>query len=194
LQRSLLQWEGEPVTVAYKPFFLDPSIPPEGQDFLSYMRKKGDGRISPELFFEGPRQMGLQAGLVFNFHEIPKAPNTTLAHCLIALTPEARQSEMVEAIYDAFFEHGRDVGDLETLLDIVGALGLDPAVYREDLADPRVCAKVEAEVQTAYQLGITGVPFYVINEKYAFSGAQPPEVMTDILQRIARQISRETTP
>ena len=62
--------------------------------------------------------------MVFNFKDIPKAPNTTLAHCLIALTPEPYQSEMIEAIYDAFFEHGQDVGDVEVLLALAAQVGL----------------------------------------------------------------------
>lgn len=187
MQRSLQQWQGEPVTVSYKPFFLDPTIPPEGYDFYSYMEKKGGGHIRPEQFFAGPRQMGQLAGLIFNFEEIPKAPNTNLAHCLITLTPEEKHGEMIEAIYNAFFQYGQDVGDREILLDLAAGLGLDTAPLREGLADPAVREQVTAEVKAAYQLGISGVPFFVINDKYAFSGAQPPEVILDILQRIANK-------
>jgi predicted DsbA family dithiol-disulfide isomerase len=184
LQRSLQQWSGEPVTVAYKPFYLDPTIPAGGLEFYDYMKKKGGGRIAPEQFFAGPRQMGQQAGIVFNFEDIPKAPNTTLAHCLIALAPEERQGDVIEAIYDAFFQYGRDVGDAETLLGIAAQLGLDGDTLREGLADPAVRQQVDAEVQAAYRLGISSVPFFVIDSKYAFSGAQPPEVILDILQQV----------
>lgn len=175
------------MTISYKPFFLDPTIPPEGYDFLSYMQKKGGGRIMLEQFFAGPREMGRQAGVIFNFETIPKAPNTTLAHCLISLTPEERQGEMVEAIYDAFFQGGRDVGDRETLLELGAELGLDPDLLRQGLADPAVREQVTAEVQAAYRLGISGVPFFVINHKYAFSGAQPPEAILNILQQVANE-------
>jgi len=173
------------VTVSYKPFFLDPTIPPEGYDFLSYMRKKGGGRIPPEQFFERPRQMGLRAGLVFNFSDIPKAPNTMLAHCLIALTPEEKQSEMTEAIYNAFFQYGQDVGDMDTLLELAADLGLDPLPLEKELINPTVQERVEAEVQSAYQMGISAVPFFIINRKYAFSGAQPPEVILNVLDQVA---------
>lgn len=148
------------------------------------MKKKGGGRIAPEQFFAGPRQMGQQAGIVFNFEDIPKAPNTTLAHCLIMLTPEERQAEVIEVVYDAFFQYGRDVGDAETLLDIAAQLGLDADALRVRLADPVMWEQVDAEVQAAYRLGISSVPFFVINGKYAFSGAQPSEVILDILQQV----------
>lgn len=184
MQRSLQQWDGQPVTVSYKPFFLDPNIPPEGYDFLDYMHAKGGGRIPPERFFDTPRQMGSKVGLTFNFQDIPKAPNTMLAHTLIELSPEEKQGEMVEAIYEAFFEHGRDVGDVETLFELASDVGLDVASIRERLSDPVVQKGVRAEVQKAYQMGITGVPFFVINNKYAFSGAQPPEVILNVLREV----------
>lgn len=185
MQRSLQQWQGDPVSIAYKPFFLDPTIPAEGVDFLPYMQKKGGGNIAPEQFFDGPRQMGLQSGLIFNFTDIPKAPNTLLAHTLIALAPKDKQEALIEAIYDAFFEHGQDVGDRETLLKLAEAMGLNRDEIARGLTDTTIQAQVKAEAQQAQQLGVSGVPFFVINQKYAFSGAQPPETMTRILEQVA---------
>jgi predicted DsbA family dithiol-disulfide isomerase len=129
--------------------------------------------------------MGARAGLTFNFGDIPKAPNTALAHVLIALTPEEKRGEMVEALYDAFFQHGQDVGDPDVLLELAARLGLDQDAVRHGLADPAVREQVEAEVQAAYRMGITGVPFFLIDQKYAFSGAQPPEVILEVLRRVA---------
>nr|NIT60616.1 DsbA family oxidoreductase [Fodinibius sp.]NIV14182.1 thioredoxin domain-containing protein [Fodinibius sp.]NIY29198.1 thioredoxin domain-containing protein [Fodinibius sp.] len=135
--------------------------------------------------FTGPSQMGEQIGLEFNFFSIPKAPNTLLAHCLIELTPVDKKSEMVEALYDAFFQHGRDVGNLDTLLDLAVELGLDRDLVGEGLADPAVRKQVETEINKAYHLGISGVPFFIINNKYAFSGAHPPETILEILNQVA---------
>lgn len=105
MQRSLQEWKGKPITVEYKPFFLDPSIPPGGMDFREQMSRKGGGRIPIEYFFEAPRQMGERAGLVFNFEKITRAPNTMLSHALIALTPDEKRDSMIEDIYAAYFEH-----------------------------------------------------------------------------------------
>ncbi len=151
------------------------------------MRKKGGGRIAPEQFFAGPRQMGQQVGLLFNFEQIDKAPNTALAHGLIALTPEEKQGEMIEALYDAFFQYGQDIGDLETLLGLAEQLGLDGDRLPDRLADAALKEQVEAEVQSAYRLGISAVPFFVINDKYAFSGAQPPERILEILLQVTNE-------
>lgn len=128
--------------------------------------------------------MGHEAGLIFNFESITRAPNTLLAHCLIKLAPTTRQEEVIDAIYDAFFQHGLDVGDLETLLKIAETLDIDPGQLRKQLDDPELRRQVEAEVEVAYKMGISSVPFFVINDQYAFSGAQTPETITRILQQI----------
>lgn len=185
MQRSLQQWQGNPITISYKPFQLDPSIPPEGYDYKSYMKKKFGSDTPPERYFNGPTRMGERVGLVFNFWDIPKAPNSLLAHCLIALTPVEKQTEMVEALYDAYFRDGRDIGQLEILLDIAANQGLDRDTVRLGLNDPAFQKQVEAEIHAAYRMGISGVPFFVINNKYAFSGAQPSETILEILNQVA---------
>ena len=99
---------------------------------------------------------------------------------------------MVEAIYDAFFEHGQDVGDLDTLLALAAQVGLDADTIRQGLIDTAVHDQVKADVQAACQLGVSGVPFFVINNQYAFSGAQPPEAISNILQQVAEKTSKST--
>ncbi len=152
---------------------------------MPYMQKKGGGNIAPEQFFAGPRQMGLQSGLIFNFTDISKAPNTLLAHTLITVAPKDKQAALIDAIYAAFFEHGQDVGDKDTLLKLAEDVGLNRDEMARGLTDPAVQAQVKAEAQQAHQLGVSGVPFFVINQKYAFSGAQSPETMTQILEQVS---------
>ena len=90
---------------------------------------------------------------------------------------------MIEAVYAAYFEHGQDIGDPEVLIGIGEQFGIAEQVRaRLDAEDVR--AQVEAEAQQSLQLGITGVPFFVINGKYAFSGAQPPEVISNVLREV----------
>jgi len=187
LQRSLQDWQGEEITVEYKAFFLDPSIPPEGVDFRKKMTSKGGGRIPMEKFFDGPRQMGANLGIKFNFEAITKAPNTTLSHALIALTPKAKVDSVIDDVYAAYFEHGQDIGDIEVLLKVAEKNGLDVPSLRLQMMEAETRSKVQAEVEEAYQLGVSGVPFFVINHKYAFSGAQPPQMITQILQKVEKE-------
>jgi predicted DsbA family dithiol-disulfide isomerase len=184
LQRSLQNWTGEPVTVEYRSFFLNPSIPPEGYDFIPYMQAKFNGRISLEQAFEAPRRMGESIGLTFNMEKIQKAPNSTLSHCLIALAPEDKRDEVIEAVYAAYFERGQDIGDLEVLVSIGNMLGMDAGQLRVQLGAEEVRKQVEAEAQQSLQMGIRGVPVFIVNGKYAFSGAQQPEVITNVLHEV----------
>lgn len=185
LRRSLQDWPGEPVEVAYRAYFLNPSIPPEGYDFIPYMTAKFNGQIRLEQALEGPRRLGEAAGIIFNMDRITKAPNSLLSHCLIALAPVEVREALIDDIYAAYFEHGQDIGDLEILLQIGRQHGLNPVKLRQEITGEAVRAQVEMEAQQAHKLGITGVPFFIMNDQYAFSGAQPPEVITNLLRKVA---------
>lgn len=187
LKLALAQWDGPPVNVHYRTFFLNETIPPEGYEFHSFMKTKGGGRIPLEGFFAAPRQMGADAGLNFNFEAIEKAPNTTLSHRLIALTPENKKDAVIDDVYDAYFQQGRDIGALDVLLDIARAAGLDAEAMKIHLQDGMAMEQVIADNQWARMQGINGVPFFIFNDKYAFSGAQPPEIILQVLSRVAEE-------
>lgn len=191
LQLALESWDGEPVTVRFRSFFLNPDVPPEGYEFGPYMLTKGGGRMQLEDFFEAPRRMGAAAGLTFNFEAIEKAPNSLLSHRLIALAPRETQPTLLDALYAAYFEHGRDIGDLDTLVDIAATVGLDPATARDQLATDAGTDAVLGDVAFARQAGISGVPFFIFNDKYAFSGAQPPATIGRVMRQVAAEMSSE---
>lgn len=183
LKLALKEWQGEPVTITYRTFFLNADIPSEGYDFKPYMMAKGGGRIPLEQFFAGPRQAGERVGLRFDFEAIEKAPNSLLSHQLIALTPEPQREAMIDAVYAAYFEHGRDISDLEVLLQITQAQGLNVETMRHDLQANAKRDEILAEAEAAQQAGITGVPFFIFNRLFAFSGAQPPDVFLRALEQ-----------
>ncbi len=185
LQLALEQWHGEPVEVHYRSFMLNPSIPAEGQAFRPYMRAKGGGQVPLEQFFAAPRQMGGAVGLVFNFDQIERAPNTLLAQRLVAITPVEQRGALLDAVYAAYFEHGRDIGDLETLVEIAAAHGMEPAATREQLAGDAGRIEVLTDLRWAQEAGIGGVPFFVFDERYAVSGAQPPDVLLQVMEQVA---------
>jgi predicted DsbA family dithiol-disulfide isomerase len=78
LKLALADWQGEPVRVRYRSFFLDPTIPPEGREFAAALRQKGGGRVPTEAFFAEPTRRGAQVGLAFTFGRITRMPNTLL--------------------------------------------------------------------------------------------------------------------
>ncbi len=185
LELALAEWAAEPaqpVTVVYRSFFLDPTIPPEGRDFRAHMLAKGGGRVALEEFFSTPRERGAAAGLTFNFEQIDKAPNTLLAHRLAYLTPPAQRGALLDALYSAYFEFGRDVGDVDTLAEIAIAAG-HPAAAEALLNSDAGTAEVLSDVAFAQQVGISGVPFFIVNDRLAFSGAQPPATILRVLRQ-----------
>ena len=185
LELALADWaaeSAEPVALNYRSFFLDPTIPPEGRDFRSHMLAKGGGRVPLEQFFGAPRERGAAVGLTFNFEQIGQAPNTLLAHRLVYLTPPAERGALLDALYSAYFEFGRDVGDVDTLADIATAAGQAKAATALLNSDAGT-AEVLADVDFARQVGINGVPFFIVNDRLAFSGAQPPATILRVLRQ-----------
>ena len=188
LELALAEWAretAEPVTLRYRSFFLDPTIPPEGRDFRGHMMAKGGGRVPLEQFFAAPRERGAAVDLTFNFEAIGKAPNTLLSHRLVYIAPEAKRGALLDALYAAYFEFGRDVGDLDVLVDVAAAAGLDATETRAQLAGDAGTAEVLADVEFARQVGISGVPFFIFNDRLAFSGAQPPDAILRVLHQAA---------
>jgi predicted DsbA family dithiol-disulfide isomerase len=133
-----------------------------------------------------PRERGKQVGLAFNFEAIQRAPNSELSHRLVKLAPEAKQEAVLDAVYTAYFEDGQDIGDLTTLLEIAEKEGLQPNTLRAKLEAGAARKEVQEEARQAQRLGISGVPFFIVDRKLAFSGAQPPEVILSALQQAAQ--------
>ncbi len=174
LSQALGQWQGEPVSVAYHPFLLNDSIPVEGYDFREYMRAKGGGDPDLERWFEAPRRLGEAIGLTFRFEKITHAPNTLLAHRLVEMAPPELRSRVVDALFDAYFEFGENIGDLPTLVQIARRAGLDVARTEADLKGNTGQARVIQQVEQAVQMGVSSVPLFVFNKQFAVSGARQP--------------------
>lgn len=191
LQIALENFTEEPVTITYHTFFLNEGLPAEGADFREYMQTKVTGRIPLDQMFENPRRAGEKVGLKFNFDKIERAPNTALSHILIAFTPDDQKVAMIDALYKAYFEDGRDIGQRDVLLELAKAQGLDLEQVEAGLNDAALFAKVEQEAHEAQEMGITGVPFFIFNGKYALSGAQPPEMFARVLPQVVQRSKEE---
>lgn len=188
LLEALKEWKDEPVEIRYRAFQLDPTTPVEGLPFRETMAKKfGSAGTDILRMFGQVEQAGKAAGVPFDFSKVEYMPNTLLSHQLYSLVPRERQAELVEAIYKAYFEDGRNIGDIEVLLEIGEAFGLERESTRERLVNKEKLQQVEKDLAFAKEVGITGVPFFIINNKFALSGAQPPHVFVQALEK-AKQV------
>ncbi|MGG1551637.1 DsbA family oxidoreductase [Paenibacillus ferrarius] len=188
LMDALEQFTEEPVEVRYRAFQLDPSTPPEGVPFQEMMRTKfRAGQEQLDGMFEQVTQAGRAAGLHFDFAKVGFMPNTLKAHQLIAIAPQDIKRELVDALFKAYFEDGRDVGNIDVLLDTAASLGMDRDATAALLDAKAGLEEVEDDLDFARQAGVTGVPFFVINQKYALTGAQPTNTFLQALKQISAE-------
>jgi len=180
---------GRPATVRWHPFQLNPDMPREGIERRSYRIKK---------FGSWERSQGLDAqmtaagqgeGIAFNFDKMARTPNTLDAHRVIWLAGERGvQDAVVEALFFAYFTDGRDLSDRATLAEIAAEAGLDRAEVDELLAGDMGLDVVRAGEEQARRLGVSGVPFFVVNGRIALSGAQPPELFRQAFEQAGEAV------
>lgn len=179
---------GEQATIRWHPFFLDDTIPSEGIDFRTFMTaRKGIGQQELSRLFSYTKQAGERAKVKLDFDNIPLAVNTKLSHRLIALTPEENKSAVVEAIYQAYFEDGLNIGEVETLVSLAQNFGFSDRKLREQLNGDAALAEVMAQSNAAREQGITSVPFFRINERIIINGSQSTEIFVQALQQASIQ-------
>jgi predicted DsbA family dithiol-disulfide isomerase len=191
LDAALENLDGLDVFVRWRPFMLDPTIPPEGLDRQDYMLKKfGEERL--RTIHDPLIAAGEDLGVPYNFDAITRTPNTLDAHRLIrwAHTIE-RQHETAERLFMAYWSEGQDVGDRDVLARCAGDVGINAAQIRELLDSEQDVAETKAEIQHATTIGVTGVPTFILAQSYALVGAQSPEVLADAIGRVAKEMAAE---
>jgi predicted DsbA family dithiol-disulfide isomerase len=172
--------------IAWRPFELNPSMPPEGMDRKAYRSAKfGSWAKSQALDAEVAREAASE-GLIFAHAKIERTPNTFESHRLVWLAGTlGRQDAVVEAIFRAYFVQGKDIGDESTLVEIAATAGLDRHRVARFLASDEGRAEVREEAGEAQRLGLRGVPLFVLNGKYATSGAVNGDTLAATLKRAA---------
>ena len=183
LDEALARWAGPTPTVRWRPFLLAPDIPPAGLPFRDYMGVRKGGTEGLDPLFALVTRAGAAAGLTFRFDQVEVAPNTLLSHVLIALAPAERQSAVVDGIERAYFEEGRNIGELAMLTDVAAAAGLDPAA----IADGLRSEAARAEADEARRFGIRGVPLFLVDGAVALSGAQPTAALLRAFDQASAQ-------
>jgi predicted DsbA family dithiol-disulfide isomerase len=169
-----------PVRVRWRPFFLNPGLPPEGMDRATYVRRKFGGDATQ--VYRRIEDSGRADGVEFAFDRMPRTPNTLLVHRLILLAEEqGRDDALVRLLFRALFEEGLDVGRIEVLTEIAAKAGLDPAEVTAFLSGDRLAAEVHEAQAEAQRMGIRGVPVFIVDREHAISGAQPPEILAGLL-------------
>ncbi len=162
--------------ILWHPFQLNPDMPPEGMARERYIAAKFGGGQHAGRIYQNVTDVGAAVGIPFHFERIQVTPNTRDAHRLIRRASEAGGADaVVEALFNAYFIEGRNIGEHETLTEIAGEAGLDGEATARFLASREGAEEVLAEDMSARRIGINAVPCFIFDRKYVVSGAQEPE-------------------
>ena len=174
------------IDITYLPFQLNPDMPDAGMPRSEYRKAKFgsiergrelDARVAAE---------GKGEGIEFAFERIETAPNTFRAHQLIDLAQESgKGQEAVDALFRAYFEEARDVGDAEVLKSIAKSCGVSPEALEARWADEGEARRVADLEKAMKAMGVSGVPTFIFNRRYAVSGAHPPESLAAAIREAA---------
>lgn len=190
LDEALADFSGKgQVDIAFKSYQLDPNAPMyTGQNYYESLAAKFGGMEQAKQMTSHVAEHAKQAGLEFDFEHM-KSTNTWDAHRLIHFAKKnGKATEITEKLFHAHFTTGEDVGDMDCLLTLAEEVGLDQAEAKEVLQDAQAYAEdVTFDIDEAKQFGITGVPYFIFNRKYAISGAQPKEAFTQALEKIQEE-------
>ncbi len=172
------------VEVHWHPFQLNPDLPPEGRPWEEYARERFGSLERIREAHDRLVEIGREVGIPFAFEKVEKAVNTFAAHRLLALAAAAgKQEEVLERIFAANFVEGRDIGEIETLVAIAENAGMDGERVAKDLEEGKGESEVRQGLEMARQVGVQGVPFFIIERKLAVHGAQPAEVLVGAFEQ-----------
>ncbi len=180
LKKAIARRPDLEVALRWRPFQLQPDLPPEGRDFRAVLENKFGSWDRVEQMFDRIRRMG--DGLGFDFEAIEVAPHTADAHRLVLWAQDQEAGEVMSAaLFQAYFSEGRNVSNREVLAECAAEVGLDAEAARTLLAGSEYADNVRGSQQQAQRRGITGVPCYVFGEQHAVMGAQSVDALTEAL-------------
>lgn len=182
------------VDIHWRPYQLDPTIPPEGKDRKQYMLAKFGSEERIREIHQRIEPLGAAEGIAFDFNAIKVAPNTLDAHRVIRWAGTAGdgvQNRLVHRLFQLNFEEGANIGDHAVLIGAARESGMDTAVVEALLPTDADRDAVVSEIATAGRMGITGVPCFLLEGKYAVMGAQDAETLADAIRQVAAEKARD---
>jgi predicted DsbA family dithiol-disulfide isomerase len=186
LDRAIAQRPDQPFEIGYRPFELNPDMPQEGVDRKAYMKAKFGDRAGSGAIYEALLKAGQESGIAFDFDRIPVMPNSRASHRLIRWAGSAGcQGAVVEKLFERYFLRGENIGDPLVLIDVASEAGMDAVLVGELLMNDSDVDLIVEEEAIAHRLGITGVPFVIVNQQFAVMGAQDAAQYVKVFDKIA---------
>lgn len=188
LERALAMRNPGPVEIVWRPFQLNPTMPPDGMDRETYLISKFGGAERARRQYDRILAAGREEGIEFRFDLIGRTPNSVDSHRLLRLAERSGiQNTVAELLFQAYFLQGRDIGRHDELAEIARAAGTDADAVRAYLEGDEDRAAIVAEDDRARLNGVNGVPCFVIEDQYAVSGAQSPEIFLQVFDVVREE-------
>jgi len=185
LEAALKEWKGTPVEVHWHPFQLDASMRSEGMNRETYLTSKFGSSSNAQQMVDHLSNVGKTVGIDFDFGERWLAVNTLEMHQLLHVArEEGFGSELKEQFLSAYFVEAKHLNDRNELYTVLNKFGWDSNKVDSIIADQDIAQKVQTEIKHYQNRGVSGVPFFVFNDEFGLSGAQPPEVFLEALQSL----------
>ncbi|HUB85726.1 MAG TPA: DsbA family oxidoreductase [Rhizomicrobium sp.] len=192
LERAFLLRPDMQFNIHWRAYRLDPSVPAEGVDRKAYMRAKFGDNPNRQAMADALQAAGRSEEIAFDFDAIARTPNTLDSHRLIRWAGGAGlQNEVVERLFTAYFEDGRDIGNRDVLVEIASDVGMDSALVADLLDQGEDRELIEREDALAHRMGISGVPTFIFENKYLVSGAQDAETLAQVMDKVAEKLAAE---
>jgi len=175
--------------VNWLPFQLSPDMPREGRRRIDHYREIF-GEQRAEQIMANMRDTGTEEGISFGSSPDAMSPNTLAAHALLLAASEEPHVDidaLVEALFRAHHVDCADIGDIEVLVRLAIDAGMDEDAARSRLSNRADEGNVENMIRENAARGVSGVPFFVINDRYGISGAQPADTLVDAFKQIVSE-------
>ncbi len=186
LDRALAAAPDHPFVIEWHPFQLNPDMPAGGMDRRAYLEGKFGGKEGAVTAYAPVVEHAEAAGLKINFEGMQRTPNTLNAHRLIHWAGiEGRQTAAVSALFKAYFDDTRDIGDAEVLADIADSIEMDASVVARLLATEEDMQDIRDRDAHSRSMGVNSVPTFIVGGKHAVPGAQPPELWAKVIQEVS---------
>jgi predicted DsbA family dithiol-disulfide isomerase len=184
LKQALREVGGNGIKVTNLPFQLNPDMPMEGMDRIQYIKKKFGSIENAKPMYDNMILQGQQENLEIKLDKIKKTPNTVKSHLLIDYAKLNKvENEVMDSIFESYFFKAKDIGDENVLLEIGKKHDLDIKGLEKFITQKENLQKIDKLDTIAKQMGISGVPFYIFNDKISISGAETVENLTKAINK-----------
>ncbi len=182
LDRAIAETGVNPFDISWRIFQLNPEMPPEGMDRRAYLEAKFGGPERAREVYDRVEKAAAEAGIEMHFDRIPRTPNTMDAHRLIRWArTTGHQSAVVDRLFTDYFRDGRDISEHAVLLDAAEQVGMEREVVARLLEGDADRDQLREEEAAAREMGVNGVPCFVIGGRYVLQGAQPAETWVKLI-------------